>query len=278
MIHTRLPCAGLRLSGADHVAFLQGQVTADLRGAPPLRRLACFLNVRGQVEHCAPVYRRAEDALVQVHEDEREALEARLRRYIIFEDVRLTPVDLIAVHLWEESWPGFDPRGGDVQQLAGPGHGELLLARTNRTGSPGLDLQLLAGDWAAVRPLLGEAVPPMELHAARVAAGLPDVSADRFHGYLLQELGLEDAISYRKGCYVGQEIMARLEARGQARYGLHRLRGDFESFAPVTQGGKAVGVAGLHAGGAALARLRLGVSGTVDVGGRPATVEALGAP
>ncbi|MFH4268473.1 hypothetical protein WAJ72_23075, partial [Acinetobacter baumannii] len=78
--------------------------------------------------------------------------------------------------------------------------------------------------------------------------------------------------SYRKGCYVGQEIMARLEARGNARYHLMRLSGEgLPDRAEVTQGGKVVGQAGRHAGGLSLARLRkeLAPGDSVQVGGVP---------
>ena len=51
-------------------------------------------------------------------------------------------------------------------------------------------------------------------------AGIPDAHADHFLGMLPQETGLEFAISYKKGCYIGQDIMARLEARGHTNRSL----------------------------------------------------------
>ena len=87
--------------------------------------------------------------------------------------------------------------------------------------------------------------PYAELEAARIEAGISDAARDGWAGYLPQEVGLEGAVSYRKGCYVGQEIMARLEARGNARYHLAQLLGEgLPAHAEVTFEGKLVGRSG----------------------------------
>ncbi len=62
-----------------------------------------------------------------------------------------------------------------------------------------------------------------QLDAARVVAGVPSAGGEGGDGVLPQEAGLTSLISYRKGCYLGQEIMARIEARGTMRRGLRRL-------------------------------------------------------
>ena len=73
-------------------------------------------------------------------------------------------------------------------------------------------------------PTLENARPLENLELARVEASLPQAHSDAFLGLLPQECGLEFAVSYKKGCYIGQEIMARLEARGTRRYELRRVR------------------------------------------------------
>lgn len=289
---TRLPSSALRLTGADRVDFAQGQMTGDLRRAPTPGMVACcFLNVRGQIEFFARAYRRAEDVYLHLDAGEAPALAARLRRYIIFDQVEVQDVsdDLRTVHIWGgQSVPGWDPAGGDAQtfELAG---GTVLAGRVNRAGEPdvdlpGTDLHYLARQETDVLAALGgEETTLAFLDAARVRAGIPDVARDGFTGTLPPEIGLDvggplPAISYRKGCYVGQEIMARLEARGQARYHLARLSGGgLPDHAEVTRGGKVVGQAGLHAGGLSLARLRKEVQAgeVVEVGGVPARVELL---
>ncbi|WP_027459661.1 YgfZ/GcvT domain-containing protein [Deinococcus murrayi] len=284
---TRLPSSALRLTGPDRVDFAQGQMTNDLRGAPtPGLVAACFLNVRGQIEFFARVYKRSGDVYLHLGAGQAPALAERLRRYIIFDQVELGDLsaDLRTIHIWREAdCPGWNPAGGDAQEfeLAGAA---VLGGRVNRTGGAGVDLHFLARQEEAVLgALTGAEVPLSELHAARIRAGIPDVDADGFAGTLIPEIGLDvggplPAISYRKGCYVGQEIMARLEARGQARYGLARLRGEaLPERAEVTREGRVVGQSGAHAGGLSLARLRreLVPGDRVEVGGVPATVEAL---
>lgn len=257
---TRLPSSALRLSGADRVDFAQGQMTNDLRRAPtPGMVPAAFLNVRGQIEFFARVYKRENDVYLHLAPQEAPALAERLRKYIVFDQVEVQDLSgtLATLHLWAQDLPGWQGGGPDTQlfDLAGT---SVLAARVNRSGTPGIDLHLLATAEADVLAALGgEEVSADELERARVVAGLPDVARDRWQGSLPQEVGLGDAVSYRKGCYVGQEIMARLEARGNARFRLAALSGEaLPSFAPVTREGKVVGQTGHAAGGRVLVKLR----------------------
>ena len=112
---------------------------------------------------------------------------------------------------------------------------------------------------AELLPLLGQEGPFAELEAARIQAGISDVGRDGWAGSLLQEVGLDDAISYRKGCYVGQEIMARLEARGKTRHALTLLEAVSDALpahSEILLDGKTVGVTGASTGALALAKLR----------------------
>jgi folate-binding protein YgfZ len=84
-----------------------------------------------------------------------------------------------------------------------------------------------APDGSAPRPpdSLGE-LSPTALHRARLAAGVPAIPGEFGPQDLPQEAGLETvAISFNKGCYLGQEVMARLHAMGQVRRRLLRVGG-----------------------------------------------------
>ncbi len=286
---TLLPSGGLRVTGADRVDFVQGQMTGDLRGAATPGMVACaFLNVRGQIEQFARAYKRADDVYLHLDAGQAAPLMARLGRYIIFDQVEVQDVSetLGTVHVWEAAGvPGWNTDGPDAQSLE-LGGGTVLAGRVNRSGTPGVDLHYLIRHEAEVLAALGEEEVPLgTLDAARVRAGVPDVARDGFLGVLPQEVGLDvggplPAISYRKGCYVGQEIMARLEARGQTRYHLARLVGDsWPVGADVIHAGKVVGQAGLNVGGLGLARLRkdLPEDAEVQVAGTPARVQTLAA-
>ncbi|MFC4454563.1 folate-binding protein [Deinococcus sonorensis] len=277
MPYTRLPSSALRVTGADRLDFVQGQMTGNVKAAPtPGLVEGCFLNVRGQIEQVARVYRRADDLYLHLDAGQAEPLAARLRRYIIFDQVELQDVSstLATVHLWNEALSGWDPRGPDAQSFE-LGGGTVLVGRINRTGTPGLDLHYLqAHETAVLAALDGEERPLEALEAARIEAGLPDVVQDRWQGFLPQEVGLERAVAVRKGCYVGQEIMARLEARGATRYQLTRLSGeDLPPYTDVTVDGRVVGRTGASTGAHTLARLRkdLDPGQPLLVGQRPAT-------
>lgn len=284
---TRIPSSSLRVTGADRLDFIHGQMTGDLRGAPTPGLVPCvFLNVKGQIEQFARVYRRADDVYVHLAADQAGELAARLRRYIIFDQVEVSDLTatLATLNVWHEAdLPGWQVDGPDAQQfdLAGC---PVLGGRVKRSAQVGVDLHYLQQHAAAVEAALGQPETPLaELEAARIAAGLPDVERDQFQGTLLQEIGLDvggplPAISYRKGCYVGQEIMARLEARGNTRYHLVRLRGEgLKPHTEVRSQGQVLGRAGAVAGGLSLARLRKEVQpgSAVWVGEQPATVEFL---
>ncbi|MFC6591558.1 YgfZ/GcvT domain-containing protein [Deinococcus lacus] len=286
---TRLPSGALRVVGADRRDFVQGQMTADIRSAAvPSAVPGCFLNVRGQIEFFARAYPREQDIYLHLSSSEQaQALAERLRRYIIFDQVEVQDLsaELRTLHLWGGAGLlGLDLRPGEAVTLQEPV--TVLLGGVQRSGMPGLDLHYLAQQepqltqWLASLGAVEQ--PEAALEAARVEAGIPDVTRDGFAGSLIPEVGLDlggplPSISYRKGCYVGQEIMARLEARGQARYALGRVRTDgaLPSHAEVSQGGRVVGQSGAAAGGVALARLRRDLeAGTlVEVAGQPAQVE-----
>src|SRR5690606_9961401 len=88
-------------------------------------------------------------------------------------------------------------------------------------GAGGAD-ELLARLEAAGAVVVG----PEQLAAARIAALLPSAGAEGGEGVLPQESGLTSLLSYRKGCYLGQEIMARIEARGKLRRSLASIELD----------------------------------------------------
>ena len=263
---TRLSSSSLRVTGADRVDFVQGQMTGDLRGAPtPGLVAAVFLNVRGQIEHFARAYRREADVYLHLDAEQALALAARLKRYVIFDQVEiLDTTELLAtVHVQDAAMlAGWDMNGPDAQQFE-PAGITALGGRVNRTGTPGVDLHYLRRHEDAVLAVLpGEEGTLEALNAARVRAGIPDVVRDGFAGTLLQEIGLDvggplPAISYRKGCYVGQEIMARLEARGNARHALTLLSGhNIPPHSEIRHGERLVGQTGGSTGELALSKLR----------------------
>jgi folate-binding protein YgfZ len=196
----------LRLTGADGVRFLQGQVTADVRQLAPGRTIpACATTAKGKL--CAEFFVTAMPGALLLDADPalRDSLPARLERYIIADDVTLEDVsaEVRHVHLL----------GGEAGELPEPN-----ASGSNRFGQPGRDLfltaELFAMWWprlAASRAVLDE--PLREL--LRIEAGLPRWGRELTEDTLPPEAGLDRThIDYHKGCYLGQEVISRLRSVG----------------------------------------------------------------
>jgi tRNA-modifying protein YgfZ len=190
----------LQFLGSDRIPFLHGQCSNDIRGLVVGEACtALVLNAKGQIEFEIEVLRRSDDLLVFCQHGLETALFERFKCYIIFDDVQMQilPDYKIAHHIGEPE----------------TAHLHWKKARGFENG---VDVLLPAGESVPLEPL--------DFSLARVRASIPNAHQDGFVGWLPQECGFEFAVSYKKGCYIGQEIMARLEARGQTRYTLRQVR------------------------------------------------------
>lgn len=199
----KLETGVLCLMGSDRIPFLQGQCSNDVRGlAIGAACRALVLNAKGQIEFDIKVLRRADDLLVLCQAGLETALFERFKRYIIFDDVQISVVTA--------NWT--------LLHVVGELETGALHWTANRGFGLGLDVLFAASEIPEF-----DATPLENPELARVKAGLAHAHLDAFLGLLPQECGLERAVSYKKGCYIGQEIMARLEARGNPRYELRQV-------------------------------------------------------
>lgn len=269
----------LELRGPDSIEFLHNQCTSHVKGLAQGGWLqTLFLNNRGQIEFLGSVFRRPEGLWLAT--DRPAELHERFRRYIIFDQVEVAELPDYA---WLEL---IGSRSAEL--LPAPPVGSFagwegaLLARH----AHGLELVVpLEGLQALRERVLGAGgleVSPQAYDLWRVERGVAgNLEA---LGELPQEVGLEERVSYKKGCYLGQEIMARLEARGNTRYRLMALRGEgLEAGAEVRRGEKAVGRVGTVAlspqdGPLALALLRKEVQDGEELWVGEAAVRALELP
>lgn len=228
---------GLRVSGPDRLDFLHGQLAHDVRG---LReggaRRSLLLDEKGHARAEATVHRRRDDVHLAVEDDGLRWVLERLRAHVVFDQVELEDLGERLATLTLQG-PGVDallgaldwPRPAPGAFAHVPfGDAKLLLSARARSAPGGVDLHLLRGGEAEVAAVLRDAgaVPAdvATLEPSRIAAGLFRAGADAGEGVLPQEAGLEEAFSTRKGCYLGQEIMARIEARGRVKRGPALLR------------------------------------------------------
>jgi len=226
--HRYQPSACLRVSGEDALSFLQGQFTQELRPAvAPAVAYGLWLNQKGKVLADSFVLREAADLLWVISFSSSAAvIQERLEAYIIADDVVIA--DETAV--WQGLALGGDGAEAWLGETAGavPAAGEFMRAgggwvfRGRRDGSTSFE-------W--LRPVEAPALGGLaeigadEVERLRIAAGIPLVPRDIGPGELPNEGGLDAvAVSYTKGCYLGQEVMARLKAMGTVRRRLVQVR------------------------------------------------------
>jgi len=203
----------LRVHGRDAAALLHGLVTNDIEAlAPGEAGYGLVLTPKGRPVADLRVLRESDDSFLLVCEPAaHDALAATVRRYRLaskatIEDAR-GQVALIA------ELGGADSVGGQMARVPGPLGPELV--GTVADVRAAWQAQLAAG---------ARAIGATAFDALRVAAGAPRHGVDFDETTLPAEAGVvEQAVSFTKGCFIGQEPVARLRYRGQANRALRRL-------------------------------------------------------
>jgi len=226
------PAAVLKITGPDSQSFLQGQFTQELRGKhPDAVAYGLWLNQKGKVLADSFVLRESVDSWwVLSLLSTATALRERLEAYLIADEVEIIDVT--------EGWEGVMTMGEEAS------------ARLSRVASPPPEnafsrvsggfvfrgKRMAAASWEWLLPLgraeeslrqqgEGKALTVAEVEFGRIQAGIPAIPRDIGPGDLPNEGGLDQsAISYTKGCYLGQEVMARLKTMGQVRRRLRSVR------------------------------------------------------
>ena len=232
----------LRVTGEDAANFLQGQFTNDLRGLRAAGAVyGLWLNQKGKVVADSFVLAGAsagEFWIVSYHAAA-AVLRARLEDYIIADDVSVEDVTT--------EWTGLTLLGAGVVAWFAQAPRVGLSFPGRRTSGETLEWIFPLSEWPNARvQLAGWAeIDGVAMERQRIAAGLPAVPADIGPADLPGEGGLEPVtISYTKGCYLGQEVMARLKSMGQVRRRLQRVRGPGaapQRPAALWQGGRQIG-------------------------------------
>jgi folate-binding protein YgfZ len=216
----------VRAVGADRVAFLHGMLTNDVEAlAPGAGCQALLLTIQGRVTADLRVAADEDAILIEVDLRARAALVEALEKLIIADDVELrepeTPLALIGLDgpgagaLLPASAAALQPYGHVGLTLAGV---PVRAQRASEVRGPGLVLHAPAAQAALVWDALARAgARPCGMEALegrRVEVGVPRIGLDMDGSTLALELPVEEAISTTKGCYLGQEVVARGTARG----------------------------------------------------------------
>lgn len=236
----------LCLTGADRQRFLNGQVSNNVKDlAAGQGCYAALVTAKGKLESDLNIYRLENELLLDFEPGLAAAVTQRFEKYIIADDVQIVDAaphyGLLSVQgpnaeaVVRELEPGCSPPRGlmnfAVLKHATPG--EIYLMNVPRTGSAGFDVFAPTAAMATVMDTLIAAAEAIDgcvcgwqaLEIARIEAGIPRFGADMDATNLAPEAGIESrAISYSKGCYIGQEVIARIRTYGQVSKTLCGLR------------------------------------------------------
>ncbi len=248
------------VTGRDRLAFLQGMLTADVKGlADGQGAAAAFLDAHGKVMALLAVYATADRVLIELPPQMTAKTLETLDRYLISEKAYFEPADE-AFAILSLQGPGaralLEGLAGVALEPPPYGHAEVSIASVpvrviNRAEgpAPGFHCWVPAEHGSAFRAALLAAgaveAGPETLEVLRVEAGQPWCPQDVDDSVILPETGLEALVSYTKGCYIGQETVARVKYRGHVNRALRGLIVEGERVpdagARVTAEGKDVG-------------------------------------
>jgi len=212
----------LRFAGPDAVPFLQGQLSNDVRRLTPGRTLlAAYSSAQGRVLAILHLLPHSSGILAVLPRELAEVTRERLRKFVLRAKV--------AIENLSDAWivAGFH----DEAALRAAGH-EPPTAGTSYREIDGVGIAALAGDpgrfWV-VSPRADAGVSAVSVEhdwrLADIRAGLPQIYAATSESFVAQMLNLDllDGISFSKGCYTGQEIIARTQHLGRIKRRMLRL-------------------------------------------------------
>jgi folate-binding protein YgfZ len=257
VILPRLERSPIRITGTDRAAFLHNMTTADIkRLGPGEGRSAAIVNQRGCILDWVDIYTSAEAHWLITGDGRAEADLAWLERYLITEDVQIEDRSQTLGVLYmtgpsaQAELEKFVP--GVANMLA---HGALDASiadiRLHIFGTHGLYgngyyLMAAKADLGVLEQAIGvRAIGETAYEILRVEAGLPALGHELIETRNPWEARLDESVSLDKGCYLGQEIVARLNAYNKVQRYLVGLQWELGAFpvlgTPLFEGDREVG-------------------------------------
>lgn len=234
----------LRVEGPEAASYLHGMVTNEVNGLRPGQgNLATVVHARGRMLGDCRLFRLGEEEVwVDLPAEARESVFTHLDQFLISEDCELADVtgEWLDLGAWgPKARSAVEAAlGTELPELAlhengwlDTPRGRVLVVASSLFGIPGYEIWCEAGSAAATWGALveearragGGPVGEAAMEAARVLRGVPRWGRELGEDTIPLEANLQEAISYTKGCYVGQEVIAKATYRGAVRRKLVRL-------------------------------------------------------
>ena len=234
------------LTGTDRVRFLHGQVTNDItRLRPGEGCYAALTTSKGRMESDLNIYQLKDELLLDFEPGLAQTVSQRLEKYIVSDDVQMVDVSTFYGVLSVQGPKAAEVlRGAELAkevptkpftfiEISDATHGEIYVMNQPRLRGTGFDLfipnaalegmarKLVSSANSSGGTLAGWAA----FETARIEAGIPRFGADMDETNIPIECGIEArAISYNKGCYIGQEVLNRIHTLGHVNKSLRGLR------------------------------------------------------
>src|SRR5712671_1778100 len=238
----------IALTGADRVRFLHGQVTNDIKGLES--GSGCYgalTNAKGKMQADLNIYRLTDELLLDFEPGLTPLVSERLEKFIVADDVQIVDagplygllsvqgpraeVILSGMSLFHDAGTLHQPFAWI--QVADAALGEIYGMNQPRLGTQGFDLYVPMSSLASIAEQLQQCVKAVDgrycgwqaFEVARIEAGIPRFGIDMDETNFPQECGIEArAVSYTKGCYIGQETLNRIHTIGHVNRQLVGLR------------------------------------------------------
>jgi folate-binding protein YgfZ len=222
------------VSGADAASFLQGQFTSDVREVTPGHsQLSAWCTPKGRVLACFRLFQREDAYYLRLPQGLVGTVLERLRKYRLRAQVILVEVGA--------EWGRLGLTGADAGTVLATALGDVPARVDEVTHARELTVIRLPGEQprfevhgpaaplAALRTTLAAGTTLADADAWRlldILAGIPTVYPETSEAFLPQMLNLQllGGVSFRKGCYAGQEIVARTQHLGRLKRRLYRAR------------------------------------------------------
>jgi len=208
----------MAVSGRDATPFLQGQLTADVMTLTTTKQtLAAYCNLKGRIHALFRLFYHQETYYLTAPKAVLIHAFKQLKRFAQFSKVTLEDISLDWQHF------GLSTTASAVMLTETPEIISLTLSENPDRFELFGPTKIMQARWDMLR----ETTPEQDLNAWKlleIQAGIPSIWAETQEKFLPHYLNLPQlgAVSFNKGCYVGQEIIARMQYRGNLKRGLYR--------------------------------------------------------